>query len=325
MSESPREHVEQASRLDAAGHWLLELKQDALTERQLSEWIAWCEADPKNLAAFEELQALWLAAGEHLPTRRPRSVSGKRVLQARIPLWTALAASIALVAVASSFILRPRPQPGQAITNVDLIQTPVAANRQTILPDGSHVEIGARTIVDVDFSAALRRLQLREGEAFFRVKHDQTRPFVVDAGELRIVAVGTAFNVRRSRGEVAVTVAEGIVEVSGGSAPAIQAHPGEQLLFRDGGVQRSLIDPGIALAWRAGRLEFTGDSLESVVANVNRYSQRPIVLADPTLAELTFTGTVFVNSIDSWLDGLQQVFPVVVDRDGAGEIRIAPR
>ena len=74
-----------------------------------------------------------------------------------------------------------------------------------------------------------------------------------------------------------------------------------------GATRRSIVDPQMATAWRAGRLEFAGDSLATVIASVNRYSVRPIVLEDPALAQLTFTGTVFVDAIDASLDAMQQI------------------
>ena len=61
-----------------------------------------------------------------------------------------------------------------------------------------------------------------------------------------------------------------------------------------------------------------------MIASVNRYSVRPIVLEDPALAQLTFTGTVFVDAIDASLDAMQQVFPLRVQR-AALEIVIVRR
>ena len=337
MNSERQMELEESRRLKSAGEWLMRLQEDSLGEAEVASWIEWCEADPRNLAALEQLQPLWHEASQHL--RSP-----PRLLHRRVPMWAALAASVAVLAVAAGFALQGRWKPDPAaLATVELVQTPVAGNRRAVLPDGSKIEIGARSVVSVDFTAAPRRLELRDGEAFFQVKHDRQRPFVVSAGNLQITAIGTAFNVRRTGREVAVTVQEGIVEVrrirepqatpsSGGRAAtrvpqAMRAAAGEQLVFdtRSGSIRESLIDPAVALAWRGGRLEFTGDSLGSVVASVNRYAQRPIVLADPALADLTFTGTVFFDSIDAWLDSLNQVFPVKVDRSGDGEIVLSQR
>lgn len=333
MSNERLVDSQQAQRLEAAGFWLIRLQEDVLTEAEMSDWIEWCEHDPKNLEAFDHLHALWQSAAVQLP-----AAARKPLLHARVPLWGALAASVVLMLAVSAIFLAIGQWPASGrIADRDLVQTPVALNQPATLPDGSHLEIGGRSSVAVDFTAAARRLQLREGEAFFQVRHDTVRPFVVEVADLRIVAVGTAFNVRRAGTQVAVTVQEGMVEVSRSAAGDLASIPGDaepmrvvagrQLVVdvQSGKVRESLIDPEVALAWRSGRLEFTGDSLDTVVASVNRYAARPITLADPQLGELTFTGTVFFESIDAWLDGLQQVFPVAVDRSHPGEILLTRR
>ena len=64
------------------------------------------------------------------------------------------------------------------------------------------------------------------------------------------------------------------------------------------------------MAWRDGRLEYYGEPLSSVVADVSRYSNQPIELGDLQLAQLTFTGTVFTESVDDWLNAIQATFPI---------------
>lgn len=318
--------VTQTQRLEAAGMWLLRLQEDSLTENEIADWIRWCELDASNLQAFEQMRSLWQVAPDHLPQVRPPR------WRPSMRSWGALAACLALTVVAGAvFLLDQRRSEPERVAREDLVQTAVAQNQPAILPDGSHLEMGASSIVAVDFTGRTRRLQLRSGEAFFQVKHDKTRPFVVEVGDLRIVAVGTAFNVRRSGTQVAVTVQEGVVEVSGSEAAARaqsddrqpkRVATGEQLVVNvvSGEIRESAVDPAVAVAWRDGRLEFTGDSLDTVVASVNRYSRRSIRLSDPALGELSFTGTVFLQDIDAWLDGLQQVFPVQVDRSASAEV-----
>ncbi|MGD9599284.1 MAG: FecR domain-containing protein [Steroidobacteraceae bacterium] len=330
-----------AQRLQEAGLWLIRLQEDALTDREMSDWVTWCERDPENLEAFEQLRALWQAA-DRLPNDR------QPLLRKRIPLWASLAASIvlALVVGAISHATRDRPVSWHA-SGRELMQTSVAQNQPAILPDGSQLEIGGHSTVAVQYGVLERKLQLRDGEAFFRVQHDAGRPFIVEVGDLQIVAIGTAFNVRRAGPQVAVTVQEGAVEVRSkrGDGPAgpgladpaaaktmaldapVSVHAGQQLVVdsRTGASHQSPIDPTVVLAWRSGRLEFVGDSLGTVVASVNRYAERPITLGDPGLGKLTFTGTVFLESIDAWLDGLQQVFPVTVERsESVAVVRLRP-
>lgn len=332
MNSGMDDVARQDARLRTAGDWLIRLEEDDLSEAEVQSWIEWCEADGRNLAAFESLQPLWHGARAHAPQPAARLVR-------RRSIWpVALAASFVVLAVAAGIVFEVQRRGGPTrVAEIDLVQTPVAGNRQAVLPDGSQVEVGARSMVSVDFASESRRLHLQSGEAFFQVKRDRTRPFVVEVEGLRIVAIGTAFNVRRSGSEVAVTVQEGIVEVrrvadtsapgqSGTTGRALRAAAGQQLVFdsRSGDIRESLVDPAVALAWRTGRLEFTGDSLRSVVASVNRYTRHPIVLDDPGLETLTFTGTVFFDSIDAWVDSLPQIYPVSVDRSG-GTIVLEPR
>lgn len=333
MTHSAHRLIGEDRRLHEAGVWLQQLKDNSLTDARLTQWIEWCESDPRNLQAFEQLQSLWQAAAKYPPSEQfvehlmRSDAPAVRPRRFNAPRW-AMAASVVLAVTAAgywSFALRNSA--AQVLAEDGEVRTPTAQNQHATLPDGSKVDLGARSALEVDFTAARRQLQLRDGQAFFQVKHDATRPFVVGAGGVQIVAIGTAFDVRRSSEQVAVTVQEGAVEVTeDGGALKMRAPAGYQLIFekRTGKMRQSLVDPAVALAWRLGRLEFTGDPLEVVIASVNRYSQRPVRLADPQLGALTFTGTIFVDSIEASLDGLQQVFPVAVTRAG-GEIVLTRR
>jgi transmembrane sensor len=344
---------------EAAG-WLLRLSEDAQSEADISAWIAWCEADPENLLALERLETLWCSVRENPPPAvmvakllsagpalNPQPVANPQPAAPRIRVPFRLAASItlflgALALVAGSGRWRvdsPKAIPGSPAESV------LAQNQNTVLADGSNVDLGARSSVDVEFTPSHRLLKLRSGEAYFEVRHDKTRPFVVSAGNVQVVAVGTAFDVRRSESEVVITVQEGTVEIFRASqldpklvldpaAPpsrrntaASWATAGEQVIFNaaSGQVRRSLVDPSVAVAWRQGRMEFIGDSLESVIEAVNRYASRPIVLADPTLGKVAFTGTIFLDSIDQWIDSLPKVLPIVIDRRDQDAIELRRR
>jgi transmembrane sensor len=164
------------------------------------------------------------------------------------------------------------------------------------------------------------------------VEKDADRPFIVQAGSGRIAAVGTAFNVTRQADRVVVTVTEGAVTVTpepqepsastmgedakGGKEVGIaRLEAGHQLVYSDLKVTPvTLADAAGAIAWREGRLKYRGELLRYVIDDVNRYAKRPIVLADEAAGEVSFTGTVFEQSIDSWLSGLEQVFPLEVEQ-----------
>src|SRR3546814_15118414 len=59
----------------------------------------------------------------------------------------------------------------------------------------------------------VRQVALKDGEAWFQVAKDRARPFVVEIGDVRVRAVGTAFAVKRTAAGVDVPVTEGVVEI----------------------------------------------------------------------------------------------------------------
>jgi len=135
-----------------------------------------------------------------------------------------------------------------------------------------------------------------------------------------VTAVGTIFDGRSEANRVVVTVQEGVVEVSPAAGEDLlsperwRVSAGNQLAYNENlrGAQIRAIDPGRSMAWREGRLEYFGEPLSAVVADISRYSNQPLEIRDPELAQLTFTGTVFTESIDDWLSAIQTTFPIRV-------------
>jgi transmembrane sensor len=303
-----------------AADWWARLRDPALPEPALLQWSEWLEADPRHADAFERACALAeSAATMDAGSRREfvaRFAPVPRVRRRGLPrVALALAAGVALVFVAAELFLALRPG---AMNDPHQYTSERAGHRDIDLPDGSSIELGGATSVTTRYGRDERTVDLEAGEAFFRVAH-APRPFVVNAGPLRIRDLGTAFNVRRTGDRVTVAVTEGRVRVSPlaarDDAATVELGAGREVSFDpETQAMRILdVDPATATAWRGHRLEFVNEPLSSVVDNVNRYSARPIRLADPTLGRMTFTGTVQVDTIDSWVAALPRVFPLRVD------------
>jgi transmembrane sensor len=221
------------------------------------------------------------------------------------------AAAVLVVVLAGMFYFTSRP-------NGTTYATDRALHQEVTLPDGSLLAVGASSVVTVQMRADERRIHLREGEAYFKVQKDSSRPFVVEAGDISITALGTAFDVRRTGRNVAVSVTEGRVRVMRPLGAALDVGAGERVAYEPGTqrFQTSAVSAQRALAWRERRLEFVNEPLEVVIANVNRYASTSIEIADPAAARLTFTGTVLPEELPSWLNALPSVLPVRVERSG---------
>jgi transmembrane sensor len=190
--------------------------------------------------------------------------------------------------------------PSQVLSlGVDHVTT-TAEHRVVDLPDGSRVELGAASGLDVQFSDSTRLVTLRSGEAFLTVKPEEARPFTVKAGGVSVLVTGTEFNVRLAEEAVAVAVEKGSVEVRmppverapGTMEPVLrQVQAGEQLVARaDGTIEQGPIPPADAGAWRRHSLVVDGATVGEAIAHLRRYHPGPIVVTDQNLLRQRFKG-----------------------------------
>lgn len=300
----------------AAAEWWVRLREPEPAPQTIEQWQAWLEADPRHAQAFEQVCRLGESLHEvDAPTRAS-------LQQAFAPAERPRARWLAGLAIAASLVIavlgwRMAAHGGSGDTaELQRYASEIGQNRDIKLTDGSTIELGAASSLTASYAKGQRAIELSAGEAFFTVSHER-RPFVVAAGPVRIEDLGTAFNVRRTGQQVIVAVTQGRVRVQ---APADKKQAGMELVAgqqasydpRRGVFSMSSVAVDHVAVWRDNRLEFVNEPLSTVIANVNRYSRRPVQIADPRLGELTFTGTVKINTIDSWIGALPRVFPVQV-------------
>jgi transmembrane sensor len=315
-----------------ASEWLVRLNAPGASEQEVEQWLRWCEADAGNLAAFEKLQGDWQDTAEFKcapellgGTQPPRPMAPRelgtpdwkrRTLDSRSVGWV-VAASVVLVAVLSFQQWTQRP-----------VHRILSTSNQepATLPDGSSLLLSAKAIAEVDFSAATRHVDLRPGsEAYIKVRHDTARPFTVRAGAVTVTAVGTAFDVRREADRVIVTVEEGTILASAMGPSGLsqwRAGAGYQVSYSEDArtAVLSRVDTQSVLRWRDGELAYDEAPLASVIADINRYSTISVVVRDPALLRLRFTGTVFVASVNDWVKALEAKYPVHARVSPDGEI-----
>ncbi|HEU5443733.1 MAG TPA: FecR domain-containing protein [Steroidobacteraceae bacterium] len=326
------------------------------------ELAAWLIADPRHRAAYLRLAQAWertqrLArlrpAGRSIdpdllaPTRAfhpwshrrrpptgPARNSGRfeparriRPLRAGALRPAAMAAGLAAAVILTAWNLLP------ALSTQSYRTGPGGLSR-IVLADGSVVTMNADTELRVHFTAARRDLTLLRGEAHFSVTHDIHRPFEVHARDRIVVAVGTAFDVRLASGHgVEVTVTEGRVALLGDGGPhrrrrelslqTISAGQDALLTTRDVTVQP--IDSAEIfrrLAWERRELSFDGQTLREAVAEFGRYTNRRIVIDDPSIASLEMGGSFRALDVVSFTAALGRAFGIDSRISGDGTIHL---
>ncbi|WP_198670388.1 FecR domain-containing protein [Dyella sp. C9] len=304
--------------LRVAADWWVRLRDPAASERTMEQWMAWTAEDPSHLTAFERVTELAMrlaALGEVSRARLLAEFAPSQAARFRWQPWAA-AAAVVLVAggVAGWLLLGGQVQTQQ-------YSSAVAGTQDVTLADGSRISLGGATRVTTRFGRGLRQVELAEGEVYLEVAHNPQRPFVVQAGKLTIRDIGTAFDVRRTGDLVTVTMAEGRVRIyqgANGDDAGLDAVAGQAVSYDPArpAMKVSSADPAEVAAWRDSRLEFDNEPLSVVVANINRYSKRPLRIVDADLAPMTFTGTVRTDAIEEWLRALPKVLPLRVSEEG---------
>jgi transmembrane sensor len=327
----------EAIRMQEAALWWARFQEDEPDADELTAWMAWMESDDENRNAFESLNELALRirqtrAQEPALLRDLQRPPG-RVATRRLTIG--IAAGVLAVSIGIAVLIAESVYPlktGADDRESGVFSTPTAGQTDVVLPDGSRVALGGASKIDIDFSARSRRIRLTQGEAYFEVKHESGRPFVVDVGLATVRAVGTAFNIRKSDDRVDVTVTEGRIKVTREEGPirrmvvaaglereqAIEVGRAEQVIIgpKSAPFAVASADPQRVTSWREGRLEFVDEPLDTVIQSVSRYANKPLVAADSRLHSMTYTGTFVPDHLDSWLSALQTVFPIEVNSEG---------
>jgi transmembrane sensor len=276
---------------------------------------------------FDALKQLTECSGAEPDTIAPGS---QPALLARARPWLAACAAVAIVGAGGMAFFYPKPQthqtnlaPRAKLDNPSptglFYESAVGAQKRITLADGTSVILNTNSRLDVNFAADRRDVRLVRGEAYFDVVHDKARPFTVYARDYVVRDIGTAFAVHLSKeGLVEVGVTKGSVEVTPASASgAVKSlgilEAGQNIVLGQK-VERaetvSSTDMGRKLAWRQGDLIYTGQPLKDVLADVSRYSDIKIELADPALENLPVGGAFRTDQIGAIFAALENNFGV---------------
>ena len=298
-----------------AATWVVRLDR-GLTDsehRMLEEWLA---GDERRCGALARAQAGWLHAErgrvfharEELHRSRFRSWAGR-------PGWT-VSQWLAASAVVLVFAFALGTWQDHQGTHV---RTAVGETREARLSDGSEVMLDPKSAVSIEYQSSIRIVRLDYGQALFKVASDPHRPFVVEAGDVRVRAVGTAFSVSRLTNTVEeVTVAKGTVEVWRLMATAetpVRVSAGNRVLVTPQEII-SLRERPDAQPGKTGSIDMNGWTLAEVAAEFNRFNHRTVVIADPDLASLRVVGHFQVTDPEAFVTAAAAMLGAGVRTDG---------
>jgi transmembrane sensor len=215
-------------------------------------------------------------------------------------------------------------------------RTGVGQQTTVSLPDGSQVTLNTDTVVRTRAEEGRRLVYLEKGQAYFKVAKDRRHPFVVTAAGRTVTALGTAFDVRVDGHGLKVVLVEGKVRVESlkrpaGASPAApqqgvlatEMGPGSQLVAPDDADWRvTRTDTARETSWLHGQIVIDDKPLREVVEELNRYSDRKVVLADAELGEAHLSGIFKPGDLDGLARALKTSKLGEISESNESELRI---
>lgn len=326
-----------------AARWDARLRAADCTADERLAFNAWCQTSPQNQEEYDRLRALLSdlrSAGNAPEIRALREWAiestesdSTKVGKRRHAVWFAMAATLSAVAI-GVWITANLPVTSQiASPTVAKFATAVGERSTASLDDGSVATLNTNSQLAINYSVGERQVTLIQGQVLFDVVEDPDRPFVVMAGEQRIVAVGTVFDVRLEQDDVNVVLVEGVVDVFGASSatagdvvtpPPIRMAAGQRLTTS---AVVTAVPPTIeetdverAIIWKEGRVFFEDSALADAVREMNRYSSVKIVIEGESIEALRVNGMFRTGRPANFASTLEAYFPLVSEHVGESMI-----
>lgn len=304
------------------------LLQEATPEekKQVEKWLAESDANKKQLAQLEQLwmesrkiaaasetdeQEAWLRFKQR--TNEPRKETPVVNFQRRIP-YVRIAAILAMLITGGwllkQYVFKDNP-PAMAV-----VETQQMVKADT-LADGSVVTLNKNS--GISYSKTFTKNKTRsvelKGEAFFEVKPDKEKPFLVLANGVEIKVVGTSFNVKSMQGHTEVTVKTGIVEVSR-NGKTIRLAAGEQTTIpsTDTVLTKTKVPDQLYDYYQSREFVCDNTPLWRLVEVLNDAYGSEIVIGRKEIRNLRLTTTFTNASLDSILAIVAETFQLQIQK-----------
>ncbi len=304
--------------LTQARDWYVRLADEQAGASEWEAFTSWLEKSPEHVDAYDyvELMLTDIPASAQNTETKSNVIQLVQKNQPTMPKpaksyirYAGIAAMLmaAFSLFATTNIYRSKPVYTQYATNIGEYEN-------IVLSDGTKVNLNTNTQISVAMGKKTRTVTIDQGEAYFDLAPDEKRQFVVLAQGTTITDIGTAFSVYAADNKLIVAVAQGIVDMNTG-LQVVRLKQGQKAEQQQG--QSDVVVAPINIdnisTWRSGVLFFEDATLSSIVPELNRYFQKPIVLADEDIAAVTFSGVLNISNQDTLLGSMEALLPIKAD------------
>ena len=307
-------------------HYLLIIGylEGRITEEETQYLLQKVQTDKEFSDAFEDIAEIWsakkavpnnsskandalarlnkkiddLEAGAHVRKNGAAKTGQQSSIILKLRPILAIAAS-ALILAGAFWLYKARLSNKPADTLAMAEKHTASGEKKKIdLPDGTSVTLNASSSLRIanSFGDDKREVYL-DGEAFFDVKRDPQKPFIVHTGKIATQVLGTHFNVSAYQNDSNITVSlvQGKVQVDMNNDPSkrIILDPGKQMIYSKNNHQAHVADfiTDDITGWKENKLVFNYDSWPDAAKKLSRWYGIPVLLKDSTLLRCKLKGT----------------------------------
>lgn len=322
MTEDRDEHIDDLIGKVLTGH---------ATSSEKQEVERWTRASAANQKYFEQVKTIFEKAASNFIQQQFdtdeawRRVKGrlarkeaKTISLQNVAYWPALRIAAGVVILLSIGILTyqyftPDIETFAVVTDITTVQD--------TLPDGSTAFLNKKSELSYEYNPRKKTRTVKlTGEAFFDIKHDDQKPFVIETEEVLIKDVGTVFNVKAypESNTVEVIVESGEVEIYTLSNKGLRLTAGEKGFYNKVLNEFSKIEKmdTNGLAYKTKVFSFNNTDLQSVVEMINDVYGSKIKLANNSLNNCHMTVNFNNDSLDLVIEILAETLNLKVIRAG---------
>ncbi|MEP1097553.1 MAG: FecR domain-containing protein [Cyclobacteriaceae bacterium] len=259
----------------------------------------WIEQSPENEQEFEKLKSIWTSYEDRSVDFQPDLSEAWNKIEQRvnseskftISPWLYRIAAMLVLGLGIAYLMVDENEATLAQTsNVEAAKV-IAQNeiREVSLPDGSIVSLnkGASISYESDFGGKDRHVQL-QGEAFFDIQRDESKPFIITTQATTTEVLGTSFSINPTSESVIVTVVSGRVsfEGSGNGVILTKGEKGNYSALTNSISESANDDPNF-LSWKTKQLLFEDAPFATVTRDLERHYGVEFVTENSSVRKLT--------------------------------------
>lgn len=292
----------------------------------------WIQQDKQNQEQFDEFKKAWELSESHFDpeinainldvewSKMELEMSDSKIIDINKQTkkfklnWMQIAASITIfILIGSSlfYVFSPKETTLTASNNIS----------ENMLPDGSIITLNQHSNITYtdNFNKDYREVKL-QGEAYFKVKPDKSKPFIVKAGKLNVEVVGTAFYIKNLQDTttIEVIVESGIVKLydSNNQSESISLKAGESAKFNTetSKIKKDTNLDTNSIAWKTKNFVFEEASFERIINTLNTCYNSQIIITNEKLKKCLVTVSFNNQSIESVLKVLSATLDIQIEK-----------